>query len=179
MTIQADAKTLMELTDTTFDALLDLIVPGVLADAEDFIGIKFQAATSIVEYFDGGGSMLLLGYFNPSSVVVTENDVLVPSSEYEVYASFPSARVQLLYGHKFRRGTRNIKVTYAGGYDEDAIPTALRSKLLKQITYEFRRRRDPGLSSVSFPDGTINKFATGEWLPDVEAALGRLRRIAL
>ena len=187
MTILADAKLMLDLgateaasaASTDFDGRLALIVAGVLADAEDFIGVKFQAGASIEELFDGGVSTLYLGYFNPSSVVVTENGVVVSSDYYEIYSAFPASRITLLYDRKFRKGNRNVKVAYTGGYDEDVIPVALRSKLLKQITYEFRRRRDPGLSSVSFPDGSVNKFAIGEWLPDVEKTLERLRRIAL
>lgn len=190
MTIQADAKTLLELTDATFDAVLALVIPGVLADAEDFVGIKFQEETSIEEYFDGGVSTLYLSYVNVSAVSVEVDGVALSSDEFTVspeagkirYGGSPLSGFDTASegsGTSFTSGKRNVKVTYAGGYGEDAIPVALRSKLLKQITYEFRRRRDPGLSAVSFPDGTVNKFAIGEWLPDVEKTLERLRRIML
>jgi len=57
--------------------------------------------------------------------------------------------------------------------DVDTIPESLMPKLLKQVGYEYRRRKDFGLSSVTFPDGNVNKFMIDEWLPDVLKAIQR------
>jgi len=57
-------------------------------------------------------------------------------------------------------------------------PSAL-DKLKKQVAYEFTRRHDLGLSSRSAPDGSVSKFEIDEWLPDVRAALDRIRKVNL
>jgi hypothetical protein len=52
-------------------------------------------------------------------------------------------------------------------------------KLCIQINYEFRRRHDPGLSSVTFPNGNVNKYDTHEWLPDVKRVLLRHKPLSI
>ena len=52
-------------------------------------------------------------------------------------------------------------------------------KLCVQISYEFRRRHDAGLSSVSYPDGSVQKYDIGEWLPDVKNVLMRKKVITI
>lgn len=53
------------------------------------------------------------------------------------------------------------------------LPTALNFPLMKQINFEYRRKADPGLSSVSYPDGSVAKFVVDEWLPSVKKVLDR------
>lgn len=57
--------------------------------------------------------------------------------------------------------------------------STIERKLCIQIAYEFRRRHDAGLSSVTYPDGSVNKYDIGEWLPDVKKVLFRYRRITM
>ena len=44
-----------------------------------------------------------------------------------------------------------------------------------QVAYDFQRRKDIGLESISFPDGSIQKVNSGEFLPSVKAVLDRYR----
>jgi len=57
------------------------------------------------------------------------------------------------------------------------IPSDCEWPMMKQIAYEYRRRKDPGLSSVSFPDGTVNKFSDGEFIEGFTEVLDRTRKI--
>ena len=63
--------------------------------------------------------------------------------------------------------------------DSDSYATSatfssvLESAVMKQCAYEFARRRDLGLSSVTAPDGTASRFANDDWLPDVKQTLDR------
>jgi hypothetical protein len=57
------------------------------------------------------------------------------------------------------------------------IPSDCEWPMMKQIAYEYRRRKDPGLSSVTFPDGTVNKYGDGEFLDGFVEVLDRARKI--
>jgi hypothetical protein len=55
------------------------------------------------------------------------------------------------------------------------IPADLEMAARSQVAYEFRRRKDIGLESVSFPDGSIQKVSSGEFLSSVKQVLDRYR----
>lgn len=175
-----DAKTLIGSpvdASGNYDGLLGDIIAGVLVSADEFMDVAYQQVTGHAVYFDGGERTIYLPHVNVSNVRVYENSVLIPTTEYGVYPE--RGVIKTDRGDRLRRGQRNIRVVYDGGYAEDQMPKSLRRKLLRQVSYEFRRRNDPGLSSVSAPDGSSQKFDIGEWLKDVEAELLRRRRICL
>jgi len=53
------------------------------------------------------------------------------------------------------------------------LPSVLQLWLCKQINFEYRRKADPGLSSIAFPDGSVSKFTVEQWLPSVKRVLDR------
>lgn len=65
--------------------------------------------------------------------------------------------------------------------DDDAtsLNAELHGAIALQVTYEFLRRKDPGLSSVTLPDGSIVKYEVREWLPRVRSILERNRSFGL
>jgi hypothetical protein len=188
-----DAKTLLGSpvnASGDYDGLLEDIIAGVLAEADEYMGVSYAKVTGNIAYLDGGPSTLYLPHVNVSNVSVEVDDVALTADEFTVYPESGKIKAKTGYlsgwptasdvvGGSFAQGQRNVMVTYDGGYAEDSYPLSLRRKLLKQVSYEFRRRNDPGLSAVSYPDGTVQKFAVGEWLPDVEAELLRRRRMFL
>jgi hypothetical protein len=68
----------------------------------------------------------------------------------------------------------NDDITAASNFD-----TTLERAVCKQIAYEFNRRKDLGLSSVSYPDGSVSKYEIEEFLPSVRKILERYRTISL
>jgi hypothetical protein len=59
-------------------------------------------------------------------------------------------------------------------------PADLVEACLMQVTYEHKQRETPGLTSVTFKDGSINKNDLKEgWLPKVFEVLESYRKITL
>jgi hypothetical protein len=55
------------------------------------------------------------------------------------------------------------------------LPEDLEAAIAQQVAYDFRRRKDLGLISVTMIDGSIQKKSTDKWLPDVELVLKKYR----
>lgn len=51
--------------------------------------------------------------------------------------------------------------------------------LLKQCAFEWKRRDSLGLASISFPDGSINRYDIDEFIPEAEKIFDRWRVITL
>lgn len=172
-----DVRRRLEITTGSWDDVLQTMIDAARAAADDFMGVRYSLEADREEYHDGGCPTIYLGHVNVSDLVVTHDSDTVDEDAYVLY---PDEGVLCTkYDTNWPGGKRSIRAVYSGGYSEDDLPEALRSKLIKQVVYEFRRRKDPGLSSVQFPDGSVQKFVIGEWLPDVEAELLRRRRVFL
>jgi hypothetical protein len=64
--------------------------------------------------------------------------------------------------------------------DNDDPPADLVEACLMQVTYEHKQRETPGLTSVSYKDGSINKNELKNgWLPKVYEVLEQYRRRTL
>ncbi|MFA5111749.1 MAG: hypothetical protein WC443_10115 [Desulfobaccales bacterium] len=142
-------------------------------------------------YHDGGGRYLYL----PELPVQAVTEVLwAPDWDWEAATVYDTADYSLISGGMmgFRWGLwpwgdKSIRVRSTGGYDPAPamgadppegyvpIPSDLEGAVCRQVAYEWRRRNDDGIRSVSLPDGTINKLDVGEWLESVEQTLKRYR----
>jgi len=179
-----DVKNELEipLTDTDYDARLTSLISDMIAEAETEMEAKLEAVTDSIVYLDGGRAQLFLPHLNVTAVEVTE-DVdraftgdPVDAGDY----TFDVARGVIRKDKgRFISGRQVIKAKYTGGYTNITLPRDLKRALIMQTAYRWRRRKDPGLSAVSFPDGTVNKFNNNEWLDPVKRVLERHGRIFL
>jgi hypothetical protein len=168
--------------DTNFDTRLSSLISDVIAEAESEMEAKLEAVTDSVCYLNGGVSQLFLPHLNVTAVVLIE-DVdrvfdgdAVDAGDYTLNS--PRGIINKDKGI-FVSGKQVIKATYNGGYTQVTLPRELKRALIIHTAYRWRRRKDPGLTAVVYPDGSVNKYSQDEWLPNVKRVLERYGRIFL
>ncbi len=183
--------------DDTMQAQIQAKIAEVSARAEKYCNREFEKLER-TEYHDGGGKFLFLrcrpvqsltsvrwSLFWDFSDGGNNLDILIGLSG----ANFtPITGQAILYGGiDWYPGQKTIRVVYIAGWDPPPadpnsppagytpIPSDMEEAICQQVVYEWRRRNDLGLRSVSQPDGTINKMDVGEWLEGVLPTMNRYR----
>jgi hypothetical protein len=190
LTTLTKVKALLELTETDWDGLINELIGAVSERCASYCNRDF-ASKSRVEHHDGGGRYLYLRGLPVASITsIHGSDTwewasgdLIDSGDHYLHTS---GMVGYRYG-AWPYGPKALKVTYTGGYNAfyagegsppegyNPPPDGLEMAARTQVAYDFNRRKDVGLESVSFPDGSIQKVNSGEFLPSVKAVLNRYR----
>jgi hypothetical protein len=195
LTTLANVKALLE-GDTPLgpeaDALLSWLITAVSKRAEVLCNREFEKKER-VEFHDGGGKYLYLRALpvaEIASIICSDTWDWVAASPLSISTyAFEAATGMVLYrGGEWPYGEGAVRVTYTGGFDPfleegvdppegyTPIPEDLQQAVCTQAAYEYRRRNDPGLQAVAFPDGSIQKMDVGEFLSMVKTTLLRYRR---
>jgi hypothetical protein len=178
LTTLEKVKALLELAETDWDGLIEELIAAVSQRAGTYCNRDFEHKER-VEYHDGGGRYLYLKglpvvtitSISGSDTWVWDEGSLVPADHYQL---LNAGMVAYRFG-VWPYGPKALKVTYTGGYAVDAVPADLEMAVRTQAAYDFKRRKDIGLESVSFPDGSIQKVSSGEFLSSVKQVLDRYR----
>ena len=173
MPVLVDIKRQLEITNEDWDDILNDIISRVFSQADIKMRLRYSLVTGYTQYWDGGKKTLYFDYVNVRDCVITDevDEIDLIEGRDEDYVIYPERGYMKSVADTFHEGYRSIKAVYNGGYGEDDYPMELRSALIKQIIHEFRRRKDSGLNSVQYPDGSVNKFIIDDWLTDVAAIL--------
>lgn len=190
LTTLSQVKALLELTEADWDDLVTEIIGAVSIRAAAYCNRDFEKKER-VEFHNGGGQYL---YLKGLPVVSIASIYGSDTWEWDAGTLIPAGDYQLLsagmVGYRsgvWPYGPQALKVTYTGGYDPffegpgdppegyNPPPADLEMAVRTQVAYDFRRRKDIGLESVSFPDGSIQKMASGEFLKAVKDVLDRYR----
>jgi hypothetical protein len=142
---------------------------------DDFFGGRqqFLSGRQVIKVqYDGG--------YSPASVVVGTD-----SKFYTCFISHTAASANKpITGANYsaywvQGGADGATWTSGAAYSTGGLPEDLKLALLEQISYVWRRRNDPGLSSVTYPDGSVNKFQLKKFLSQVQVTLDAYRRTAI
>jgi len=178
LTTLVKVKTLLKNPDPLLDVLIADTIKAFSQAAAEYCLRDFDN-DKVDEYFDGGGSVLFLTRKPVTKIIGIwvdddwkwEEKDLIPADDYRLINE-KNGMVQYKSGiwtAGFQKGT--IKVSYEGGYDE--APYDLEMAIRTQVAYKIKRRDDVGLSTVAFPDGSIQKRNINEFLPEVKNVLDR------
>lgn len=163
-----------------YDTELTLRLNAISVRAKHFCNRDFIQA-SYTEVHAGGESRIYPG--NPPVISVTEiiwedfgnfaAGYTIPSDEYFIVNRGWDIASS---GGPFPGNEHGLQLEYVGGYTDvelasTTLPLDLQMAIAQQVTYEFRRRKDTGLTSVSMGNGDIIKVAERDFLPQVRDVL--------
>lgn len=178
------------ITTEDYDEILTVIMEGVGETFSKKCNRLFVANT-YTELLTGGGDYVFLretpirqinniwvdweALWNDSAIINPADYLLVNSETGQIWSMYFTVR-PLYYS------SPTIKIEYEGGYDpvevidgDYPIPGDLKLAFIRQTQYDLKRRKDMGISTVTFKDGNVIKQPIVELLPQVEAVLQRYR----
>jgi hypothetical protein len=160
------------------DALIEMIIDGVSADFNSYVGRRILEQTETTAYLDGSGREILLLPRRPVTSIasVTENDALLVEGEEQDYRLYTDEGMLIRLSGKWAKGRKNIVLgSYKSGYAIANLPKDLKLAALKQVAFEYQEQRTKSWGEVSrsMSDGSVSKREVTKFLPDVKETLDR------
>ena len=195
VTALARVKTRASLTSTTFDAMLTQIIDGLSTLFEQYTRRVLVREVDRVELHDGGTTVVVrpLRALPVESVTEIKEDsnptdfdaatALIDGKDFIVAPDSGVVR-RIPDGSTWRKGYRNVRVTYTGGYvaagtapqvNQTAMPEDLQEAATIQAVHFFKHRDRLGVASLS-ADGASLGLPPADLLPLVRKTLDRYRR---
>lgn len=185
---RADIKTMLGLTTTAQDTLLDLIKNAVEARVQRMTGRDFLIpSVDYTEYYDGDGSNVLRLdqrpiisissiYSDPARLFGAET--LIPASDLisNDAKGWRLGYVELLT-YKFLKGIKSTKITYSAGYT--TIPYDLSMAVKKIVCKEFKIADKKLFAEISQQSGDMTvTLSPDAWPKDAVEAIMEHRRMS-
>jgi len=184
-----DVKEFMEKTDTNHDGLLRGIIERVSAAIETHLNRNLLKAARTVRRDAGRRYYYLSAYpIDESATLTVTCDGTAQTKDTNFFVRADDGLIE------FQKSAiptytdpKEVVIVWTGGYaasgESDteclAVPDMMKDAALRQSAYNFRRRKDIGISSVSMPDGSISKNPIDAFLlPEVKTLLVNYRRPA-
>lgn len=145
-----DVAAALDVTDSSANDELALIVDGVSGAVEDYLG-RPVLARNVTESIDGNGySYLMLKPYLQSVTTVAIDDVTITASTQRVF--YPkTGKVQLL-ATTFGVGSQNIDLVYRHGWESGDIPAAIRRATIKWCVHEWMVTKKDRIGVLSKSD---------------------------
>ncbi len=167
--IISELKAYLEESSSENDTILANLISYVTGSIVDHLETLAQPG-DVTDHFTGVGNRTLYLSRRP---VIEIYSVSVDGTGISDYYSDNNGFICRAEG--FPAGSK-IEVKYKAGLE--SWPLAIKLAALKQVAFEFQKTRTRawGVSSMSFPDGSVNRIQDDEFLPEVKQALRRYRR---
>lgn len=184
-----DLKVFLEKTDTNHDSLLRMIIEHVSSWIELYLNRNLLKASRTV-YRDSGKRYYYLSAYpiDEAETLTVVHDGTTQTKDTDFFVRADDGLIE------FQKASipsytdpKEVVITWTGGYSASGesdteclnIPLTIQEAALRQCAYNFRRRKDIGISSVSMPDGSVNKNPIDSFLlPEVKDLLRVYRRPA-
>ncbi|MBI5192764.1 MAG: hypothetical protein HZA08_04900 [Nitrospirae bacterium] len=176
----SDLKLFMDKSDDAHDGLLSLIVEQISSRLESYMNRQLKKM-SRTEYFTGGNRLYWLKAFpvDESQTLTVKVDSITQTKDSDYYLWPEIGEIEFTSSVPATK-PRNIEVTYTGGYAELngvlQVPDDIMRACLMQSAFEFRRRKDIGLLTVTMPDGSVTTQSPAKLLKEVEESIKPYRR---
>jgi hypothetical protein len=190
----SEMKAELGIADAADDAALTQFMAALDGRFDSFLHRSLARGAGVIEYFDGGGRMLLLDRFpvesvasvNVSAVSDWSDATLLDAADYRLN----KLRGRIVYGARqsprdesepWPSGVQNIRVVYTGGFvsageipaaGQAAMPQEIRGAYFMQAGFEWRNRTHLGQASVSAQGASV-ALAPARLLPEVQDILNR------
>lgn len=187
LTTIADVKTLLSISVSTWDTLLQSLVTAASKFIANYCDRDFcDAGSDVTEYYDGyDGEIktLRLKKFPITSITAISSRIgsFTNPTWYTYDAAtqyvFKPESGEVFFTFQLPSGHQNIKVVYRGGYAVGAFPMDLVLACQKLVGKEFSKRQSQGITNERIGEAGVNWNEGID--PTVEQYLSDYRNISL
>lgn len=165
LTTKADIKTLLSISSSTYDNVLDDLIEKGSLFIEKFLNREFfDEGESATELFDGGIQTLKVKKYPINSIAsISLRSGNFDSPSWQDYSAsgdyiIDSDTGEIHFVFTLPRGFRNIRVIYDGGFADPSTeaPADIRNACEKLVMKEFNKRKAQGISVEKIGDLSIN-----------------------
>lgn len=174
----ANVKTLLEVTSDANDDILALVIPAVSRKIEDFLNRNLEK-TARTKYFDAGKRLYYLSAYpvDTTAALSVTYAGIVQTLDSDYYLWEDEGLIEF-YAPTVRTEPKQVLITWTGGYaDIDALPSDIVFAAMLQSAFVYQNRKKVGISSISYPDGSVSKKMSLDLLDEVKEMLRNYRRV--
>jgi hypothetical protein len=178
----ADARAMIgkEAAETQDDAMIEILIDGVSAKFNSYVGRRILEQTETTAYLDGNGkgTLFLPRYPSVTITSLTESDITLTEGKDKDFRIYADEGMLKRLGGCWAVGKKNIVLTsYKAGWAIASLPKDLKLAALMQVAAEFQEFKNRSWAEVSrsMGDGSMTKREVSDFLPQVKATLDKYK----
>jgi len=166
LTTIADVKTLLNITASTWDTLLQSLVTAASKFIANYCDRDFcDAGSDVTEYYDGyDGEIKTLRLKKYPITSITSIGSRIGSFTNPTYYTYDAATQYVFkpesgevnFTFRLPAGHQNVKVIYRGGYAVGAYPLDLVLACQKIVAKEYLKRMSQGITNERIGEAGVN-----------------------